>query len=114
MDHRCGTRFNLSLSVELLLPDDLHRAAGCLVVASVTGGWVDTKLRKPIYSQVRLRPLATAGSVIEAYVVRSTDSGLALEWLETASEAVLMLLPGRAAPLSAAAATLNAPAARYP
>jgi len=99
MDHRCGTRFTLSLPVELLLPDQPEVAAR-IVVVSVTGALVETRLNVPPLSPLFLRPLATGGpdSVIEAYVVRNTDRGIALEWLDAACDEVLALLPLPLAP----------------
>ena len=114
MDHRCGTRFTLSLAVELEATDQ-PRVAGRLVVASVTGALIETRLRPPPLSPVLLRPLASeyADVEIEAYVVRITDRGLALEWLDPACEAVLSLLPARAvAPRTMPAAVTDAPVRR--
>lgn len=99
MDHRCGTRFTLSLAVELETTDQ-PCVAGRMVVASVTGALIETRLRPPPLSPVLLRPLVSEFPAfeIEAYVVRVTDRGLALEWLDPACEAVRALLPAQAAP----------------
>src|SRR5262245_12673336 len=114
MDHRCGTRFALSLAIELETTDQ-PCVAGRLVVASVTGALIETRLRPPPLTPVLLRPLASeySGFEIEAYVVRATDRGLALEWLDPACEAVLALLPTRAvAPRTVPAAVAAAPVGR--
>ncbi len=109
MDHRCGTRFNLSLAVELLLPDQQGVPAR-MVVISVTGALVETRLDVPPLSPVLLRPLASEDpdSVIEAYVVRNTERGIALEWLDTACDEVLALLPLPLAPPMPVSANVSA------
>lgn len=98
LDHRCGTRFSMSLAVELRATDHLGAPAR-LVSASVTGALVETRMRLPALCPVLLRPLGSDDPdlEIEAYVVRATERGVALEWQEPACDAVLALLPMRAA-----------------
>jgi hypothetical protein len=92
MDHRCGTRFALSLAVDLLLGDE--RGTPCLiVVVSITGALIDTKSRLPPLSPLLLRRATPDHeSVIEAYVLRNTTNGMALEWLQPGCNEVLELL----------------------
>jgi hypothetical protein len=96
MDHRCGTRFSMSVAVELRAAGRLGTPAR-LVVASVTGAVVETRMRLPPLLPVLLRPLGSddPSLEIEAYVVRATERGVALEWQDPASDAVLALLPPR-------------------
>lgn len=111
MDHRCGTRFTLSLAVEL--QTEGHPCiAGRLVAASVTGGLVESRLRLQPLTPVMVLPPGAAGTEleVEAYVVRTTDKGMALEWLDPACDAVLALLPQRATGRSAASAAAQGPA----
>jgi hypothetical protein len=104
MDHRCGTRFSLSLAVELRPADGIGTPAR-LVVASVTGALVETRLDLPLLCPVLVRPLGCVDPAleIEAYVVRTTERGVALEWEDPACAAVLALLPARVAPAPARA-----------
>ena len=108
MDHRCGTRFSMSMAVELRPADRLGSPAR-LVVASVTGALVETRMELPLLCPVLLRPLGCVDPEleIEAYVVRITERGVALEWEEPACDAVLALLPARvaSAPALSAGAT---------
>ena len=58
MDHRCGTRFSMSVAVELRAAGRLGTPAR-LVVASVTGAVVETRMRLPPLLPVLLRPLGS-------------------------------------------------------
>ena len=101
MDHRCGTRFSMSLAVELR-PADRVGTPARLVSASVTGALVETRMPLPLLCPVLLRPLGCVDPEleIEAYVVRTTERGVALEWEDPACDAVLSLLPARVSPAS--------------
>jgi len=107
MDHRCGTRFSLSMAVELCASECVATPAR-LVVLSVTGAVVETRLRLAPLCPVLLRPAGCQDPEleIEAYVVRATERGVALEWAEPACDAVLALLPARVgAPAATAVVT---------
>ena len=115
MDHRCGTRFSLSLAVELRAAGRLG-TPGRLVAASVTGGLVETRMTLPALCPVLLRPLGSDDPdvEIEAYVVRTTERGVALEWQEPACDAVRALLPMRAGEAAPAMLAASAAAAVQP
>jgi hypothetical protein len=87
MEHRCGDR------VTLRAPVRLRRAGwhttGMLANASLSGGFVRTRLQAPILSLIEMDIFETC---ISAYVVRSDARGLALEWFEFAPAGVARLL----------------------
>ena len=87
MEHRCGDR------VTLRAPVRLRRAGwdtfGMLTHASLSGGFVRTRLQTPILSLVELEIF---NAHISAYVVRVNSRGLALEWFEFAPMGIARLL----------------------
>lgn len=92
MDHRWGTRTLVSRPV-LLRAASRKEARGRLTAVSLSGGWIETSEHFPMLSSVRvvfdsrtfssLAPEALAGQVI-----RHSDSGVAVEWLELAPEVI--------------------------
>jgi hypothetical protein len=87
MEHRCGER------VTLRAPVRLRRAgwdsSGVLTDASLSGGFVRTRLQAPVLSLIELELFGTR---VSAYVVRSQSRGLALEWFEFAPAGIARLL----------------------
>lgn len=65
--------------------------------ASLSGSFVETDLKPALLTRVAIRPIEGASDWIEAWVVRTDERGLGLEWLEPASRAVVALLSGRSA-----------------
>ena len=109
MEHRCGER------VTLRAPVRLRRAGwdtgGMLTDASLSGGFVRTRLQAPVLSLIEMELF---GAQVSAYVVRSNTRGLGLEWFEFAPGGVARLLTPLAVnigQLAASARTLGTPSA---
>jgi hypothetical protein len=99
MEHRWGKRFPLNAAVKLRLRTGAVVAGG-IANASLSGAFVQTTSRLPIYTYVLLE-LDSDGAqqsgpeCIPAYVVRAAPDGVGLEWSEFAPPAVVARLPGR-------------------
>ena len=87
MEHRCGERVTLRAPVRLRRAG--WDASGMLTNASLSGGFVRTRLQAPILSLVEIEVF---GSRVSAYVVRVNSRGIALEWFEFAPVGVARLL----------------------
>jgi hypothetical protein len=101
MEHRWGKRFPLNAAVKLRLRTGAVIAGG-LANASLSGAFVYTTSRLPIYTYVLLEfdsdGAQQSGSGLEcipAYVVRAAPDGVGLEWGEFAPPAVVARLPSR-------------------
>jgi hypothetical protein len=96
MEHRCGDRMSTDIPVLLVArPGTIGPAR--IVNVSMTGAYVETRLKLPLLSPVSLEPLAQArqdgpAARFEAYVVRVDQSGIGLEWCEPFLEPVSQLL----------------------
>ena len=99
MEHRWGKRFPLNTAVKLRLRSGAVVAGG-IANASLSGAFVQTTSRLPIYTYVLLE-LDSDGvqqsgpECIPAYVVRTVPDGVGLEWSEFAPPAVVARLPNR-------------------
>ncbi|MDB6014978.1 MAG: hypothetical protein JWL65_7228 [Gammaproteobacteria bacterium] len=99
MEHRWGKRFPLNAAVKLRLRTGAVVAGG-IANASLSGAFVHTASRLPVYTYVLLE-LDTNGAwqsgpeCIPAHVVRAAPDGVGLEWGEFAPPAVVGRLPGR-------------------
>jgi hypothetical protein len=92
MEHRWGTRVEIHAPVDLLTHDGGFLQAS-VKNASLSGAFVNTDQRLPLFSRVALRPVLNAhGEWLEGCVVRVEDSGMALEWLDPGLHAVSVLL----------------------
>jgi len=87
MEHRCGERVTLRVPVRLRRSG--WEAFGMLTNASLSGGFVRTRLQSPVLS---LLELDVFGTHVSAYVIRVNTRGLALEWFEFAPAGVARLL----------------------
>ncbi len=86
MEHRLGTRAPLSLPVRLE-KEGRTLAFGRLRNASVSGAYVETSLDVQLLAPIEIvcgwaTPGRAGTSVIAAYVVRVTATGVAVEWHE--------------------------------
>lgn len=81
MEHRCGTRIALHITVELETTAGSTLAA--MRNASVSGAYLETMRKPALLSRVTLsRRLVNPCVQIEAGVVRVDNKGVALEWLD--------------------------------
>lgn len=94
MEHRWGRRITLDLPA--IVAHGERRAAARLCDASLSGGFVATRMRLPLWSQVEVRlvPVMSGQSAaaIPAAVVRARHDGLGIEWCEFAPEEIRELL----------------------
>jgi hypothetical protein len=92
MEHRCGTRVALCARA-IVTATSRDSAVACVTDASVTGAFVETSLKPALLSRVMLRvPAApSAALMLEGFVVRHEDRGIAVEWLDPGSEDALAL-----------------------
>jgi hypothetical protein len=96
MEHRCGDRISTDVPVLLVaLPGTI--GPGRIANVSLTGAYVETRLKLPLLSPVILEPVKPtrhAGSAarLEAYVVRLDQAGIGLEWCEPILDPVAQLL----------------------
>ena len=95
MEHRCGTRVQMSVTVRLVLPSGPIRAR--LENVSLSGAFVAVSERIPEQSQLVLElPKQESGMTppwrIPAHVVRETKAGIGIEWSAFAPWAIMSLL----------------------
>mgnify|MGYP005811121831 CR=1 FL=1 len=92
IEHRWGSRRLLRESAELQTADGLSCRV-CIENASLSGAFIETRLRLPLLSRVFVRPeSAEGGEWLGAFIVRTTDEGVGLEWLEPGLKPITMLL----------------------
>lgn len=90
MEHRWGTRVELSASARMMTADGL--CDGMLRNASLSGAFLETRARPALLSRVSVRPLAPSGEWLDGWVVRVEGHGIAVEWLDPPLHAVAVLL----------------------
>jgi hypothetical protein len=96
MEHRWGHRVETNVGVQLLA-NPASIAWGRLKNVSLSGGFIETRLRIPILSTLCMTVKTSPGSAEEprsvcAIVVRHEASGVGVEWLDGSSEVVAALL----------------------
>jgi hypothetical protein len=95
MEHRCGTRYQVDVEVNIRTCQGAVASIGRLTDISISGGFVNTHL--PAHAIVlvslrtRLPSLSRAIPNIQGYVVRRVATGVGIEWLEFAPELVQVL-----------------------
>jgi hypothetical protein len=94
VEQRWGARFRLNTPAELRAPDVLPGGARVRDV-SLSGAFVETGARLPMHARVSVRPLCRPGQWVDASVVRTESTGLALKWLEPGLRPVSTLMPAR-------------------
>ncbi len=106
MEHRWGVRSRLDIPVHIDCGSGTM-VFGVLRDASVSGAFVCTAAQLPAMTIVGLVPLTDRcrnHDPIEAYVVRWTPEGCALEWCDLAPAAIVELMYLAEAPLASIAA----------
>jgi len=98
MEHRWGQRVPLGLPAHL---ESEARASGAGRIrdASISGAFIVTDLRLPVFANLNVFVLAGDGAACRAValpgcVTRVDPSGFAVEWRDMASPALLALLRG--------------------
>src|SRR5262245_43039124 len=92
VEHRWGSRRMLHQNADLQTADGLCSRVR-VENASLSGAFIVTGLRLPMFSRVFLRPDSAAGGEwLGAFIVRTTDGGVGLEWLEPGLKPISMLL----------------------
>lgn len=92
IEHRWGSRRMLHENAELQTADGLSCRV-CIENASLSGAFIETRLRLPTLTRVFVRPdSADGGEWLGAFIVRTTEEGVGLEWLEPGLKPISMLL----------------------
>jgi len=106
MEHRWGTRIQLDARAELWTAEGVS-GFGVVRNASLSGAWIETKLKIGSLARVALQPMDRPGEWLDGCVVRVEPHGIAVEWLDPGLHAVSALLSLRHdVPQSAGDATL--------
>jgi hypothetical protein len=89
MEHRCGTRSPLRIAVRLSTRSGCG-AVGRIENASVSGAFIRTRADLPAFTHVlvEIQSEGAESEPVEAYVVRTTPTGVGLEWCEFAPPAI--------------------------
>ena len=96
MEHRCGTRVPMSMSVRLDMPSRVLE--GRILNLSLSGAFVSTPERLPEQTKlvVEMSLQGELGSMrpwrVPAHIVRVSDTGFGLEWDAFAPWPILTLL----------------------
>lgn len=112
MEHRWGTRVELDAPAEISTPTGFA-ASGYVRNASVSGAFVETRMKFPLLARIALHPLARDGEWLDAWVVRVEGKGIAIEWLDPGMRTVsgLLSLRSGAAPSDGGLDALSAASA---
>lgn len=82
MEHRWGRRVHLDSPAHIVTSTG-RSARVALKNASLSGAFLETRVKLPLLSCVTVLPLEQhTGHAIQAFVVRSDQSGIGVEWLE--------------------------------
>jgi PilZ domain len=98
MEHRWGERIPMSLKVRLVSRPGAI-GSGRLRDVSLSGAFVQTDLKLPVFTHVAIEFKLNQGNVNEiqevaACVARRVDDGLGVEWCEFAPQVIRDLLAG--------------------
>lgn len=96
MEHRWGTRIELAARAELWTAEGVS-GYGIVGNASLSGAWVQTKLKIAPLARVAVQPMDRPGEWLDGCVVRVESDGFAVEWLDPGLHAVSALLSLRRA-----------------
>ena len=86
MEHRWGQRMPIDLPVRLIATPGAI-GTGRIRDASVTGAFVQTNLRLPVFTRVQIESVAPNASDVRrlpAYVTRTNVDGIGIEWCDLA------------------------------
>jgi len=100
MEHRWGQRVALGLPVHLAANGD--SGAGKLRDASISGGFIETAVALPLYTNLGVVVLLGTGAAqraveLPACVTRVARDGVGVEWRDMACPTLLALLRGMGA-----------------
>ena len=95
MEHRCGTRVPMTISIHLVLPSRTVRAR--VENVSLSGAFVRVVERIPEQAQLVVECAEQATGLaspwqVPAHVVRETPAGIGVEWCSFAPWAISSLL----------------------
>jgi hypothetical protein len=91
IEKRWGTRLDLGVPAELKSAEGLLSEVS-LRDASLSGAFVETSNPLPLHCCVAVRPLGRTSEWIDACIMRTQSSGVAIEWLDPGSHAAWTLL----------------------
>lgn len=102
MEHRWGIRRALNVGVTLYV-ESKFPSFGRLLNASSSGAYVATSVTLPLMTRVHIAlgrdgPQRNGRRRIAAYVVRTSEGGMGLEWQEFAPSPVMVLINSLEAP----------------
>jgi hypothetical protein len=89
MEHRCGQRIAARQSLRL---QGARGGLGILLSASLSGGYVATSAAVKPDQRITLQLRSPIWLNLSGFIVRTDESGFALEWEEFASDPVRALL----------------------
>jgi hypothetical protein len=100
MDHRWGHRIELDIPIRVMHPVMLRCGSGRLSNISLGGALITSSLDSNVGARIQVSiPMDTDGtsgeSVIDAYLVRKSDTAFAIEWAEFAPTTVIDLVRAR-------------------
>ena len=113
MDHRWGHRINLDVPIRVMHPAMSSCGDGRLSNVSLGGALIITSLDSNVGARIQISiPIDLGGttyeSVIDAYLVRRSDTALAIEWAEFAPTDVVDLVRAQPVPSGAIAHSATA------
>lgn len=91
MEHRWGTRVEVNAPAVLRDTTGIHATAR-VCNASLSGAFIETRVRFPLLARVSVKTIARGGEWLDGCVVRSDQNGIAVEWLDPDLLAVAALL----------------------
>jgi hypothetical protein len=108
MDHRWGHRIELDIPVRVMHPVMSRCGTGRLNNVSLGGALIISSLDSNVGARIQVSiPVAADGttyeSVIDAYLVRRSDTAFAIEWAEFAPTEVIDLVRAQPSPPAAIA-----------
>ena len=89
MEHRCGTRYATDIGVYISTPTGGSPSPGRLREISVSGGFIATVRPTQPTSSIILDLRQVYPVKLPAQIIRCTDDGMAVEWLEHGPELML-------------------------
>lgn len=94
VEYRWGTRYKFGTPAELTARDVVPGTA-TIRDASLSGAFVETSSKFPLFARISVRSLTRPSEWLEASVVRADDGGIAVRWLEPGLRPISALLPPR-------------------
>jgi hypothetical protein len=115
MDHRWGHRIEVDVPIRVMHPAMSRCGIGRLTNISLGGALIISSLESSVGARIQVSiPMSSDGamhdSVIDAYLIRRSDTAIAVEWAEFAPTDVIDLvraLPSYPSAMSQCAAALR-------